>query len=204
MARIKPIRFPSPIADVIIHALLDDRKTMIRLPMKPQPEPFGKAYLHRGAICSRNGLLNLASYRPGDILYVQEAFDKEPVTPDGSCNWDGVWYYRADGECRPVAWRGNWHPSVHMPKAAARIFLRVTGVSMEHLQDISDDDVLAEGTPDSGSAGANLGYFADNLWAGAIKSADCALYGWAANPWVEVIRFERISKELVVREGFCG
>lgn len=75
-------------------------------------------------------------YNPGDILYVRETYDELPVKPD--CSWSGgktYLYYRADGDLRPEVWRGNWKPSIYMPKAAARLFLRVTDVRAERLQE---------------------------------------------------------------------
>ena len=80
----------------------------------------------------------------------------------------------------------RWHPSIHMPKEAARLFLRATGVRVERLQDIDDDGVVAEGL--------KIGDAFDVLWDSTIKPADLPLYGWDANPWVWVIEFERCEK----------
>lgn len=88
-----------------------------------------------------------------------------------------------------------------MPKEAARLFLRVTDVRVERLQNISDKDIIREGTPDSGRLEANRGYFADDIWDETIKKADLSRYGWDANPWVWVIEFERISKEEAMKSG---
>lgn len=204
MAKIKQIRFHS---DEMIRALLDGRKTVTRLPMKPQPgHPVPgryNCYIYCGIPWELDDLMSFAPYCLGDILYVREAWGDYSECQTGGA---GYYLYRADypDGTKTCDFDGNicdlprWRPSIHMPREAARIFLRVAGVGMEYLQDISDGDVLAEGTPDSGSAGANLGYFADNLWDSAIKSADRSLYGWVANPWVWVVRFERISKELAI------
>lgn len=73
-----------------------------------------------------------------------------------------------------------------MPKEAARLFLRVTGVRVERLQDIDDDGVVAEGL--------KIGDDFDVLWDSTIKKDDLPLYGWDANPWVWVIEFERREK----------
>lgn len=81
----------------------------------------------------------------------------------------------------------KWHPSIHMPKEAARLFLRVADVRVEQLQDIDDDGVVAEGM--------EIGAHFDELWDSTIKPANRPIYGWAANPWVWVIEFERISEE---------
>ena len=104
-----------------------------------------------------------------------------------------------------------WRPSIHMPREAARIFLRVTDVRAERLQDITELDILEkEGVtvdfPQPKPSYMSLAYtetrlkpavrkaFVD-LWNSTIKPADRTLYGWDANPWAWVIEFERISRE---------
>lgn len=117
---------------------------------------------------------------PGDILYVRETWT----------SFVGSYLYRADqkpGMKNP----GKWRSSIHMPREAARIWLRVTDVRVERLQEIDGAGVYAEGT--NGSFGATRGAFID-LWDSTIKPADRERYGWAANPWVWVIEFERCGK----------
>ena len=138
-------------------------------------------------------------YRPGDILYVRETWT----------SLVGSYIYKADqkpGMKNP----GKWNPSIHMPREAARIFLRVTGVRVERLQDMTEADAVAEGfeailcdhpggypCTDCMNTGylepAMLGFV--ETWDSTIKPSDRALYGWDANPWVWVIAFERISRE---------
>lgn len=143
-----------------------------------------------------------APYRPGDILYVRETWAPWSRT-------DGIApeiHYKADGEMLPGV---KWRPSIHMPREAARIFLRVTGVGVERLQDITEEQARAEGAepfmmtvdvdkPDGEKRWKEilpaLSMF-PNLWDSTIKPADRDLYGWAANPRVWVIEFERISRE---------
>ena len=102
-----------------------------------------------------------------------------------------------------------WHPSIHMPREAARIFLRLTDVRVERLQDITAEGALDEGTnvefPEPKPSYISLAYtemrlkpaarqsFA-SLWDSTIKPADRPTYGWEANPWVWVIEFERCEK----------
>lgn len=85
-----------------------------------------------------------------------------------------------------------------MPKKAARIFLRVTGVYIERLQDITAAECVHEGIPRESLVEVGeefaIGQFSD-LWDSTVKKADRQIYGWDANPWVWVIKFERISKE---------
>lgn len=85
----------------------------------------------------------------------------------------------------------DWYPSIHMPKEAARIFLRVTDVRVERLQDITDEETRKEGCNDYTSTA--LGYF--YIWNGTVKKSDLAKYGWDANPWVWVVEFERVEVE---------
>jgi hypothetical protein len=84
----------------------------------------------------------------------------------------------------------RWHPSIHMPKEAARIFLRVTNVRVERLQDMTDDDAEAEGCFDYTSTA--LGF--PDVWDSTIKKSNLDFYGWDANPLVWVIEFERCEK----------
>ena len=84
----------------------------------------------------------------------------------------------------------KWRPSIHMPREAARIFLRVTGVRVERLQDVKYFDCLAEGIPYRQMEADIVQDFAA-LWDRTIKPADLPTFGWAANPWVWVIEFER-------------
>lgn len=138
-------------------------------------------------------------YRPGDILYVRETW---ALIPD-----DGYKYrysFRANEENIPIE---RWYPSIHMPKEAARIFLRVTDVRVERLQEIDEDGSIAEGCsagrfettggpwgveddPDEWTAREDFSH----VWDSTIKPADRERYGWAANPWVWVIEFERCEK----------
>lgn len=122
---------------------------------------FGVAPPHSRVPCGSS--LFRPRYWPGDILYVRETFTEE----------GGRYYYRADFEsdwldpcetlsggypadcrhrncdtCCAEGERIRWKPSIHMPKEAARIFLRVKRVSVERLQDITEADAIREGVPD--------------------------------------------------------
>ena len=135
---------------------------------------------------------------PGDILYVRETWKKAP---------NGYYYYE-DWQRNDIADITKWKPSIHMPKEAARIWLKVTNVRVERLQDIDEDGAVKEGIPWSEcrnckapfgcDACAGEGYdeidaFAE-LWDSTIKKIDLDFYGWNANPWVWVIEFERCEK----------
>lgn len=137
-------------------------------------------------------------YRPGDILYVRETWAAWSRTYGAV----PVLYYKADGDAPDGI---KWRPSIHMPREAARIFLRVTDVRVERLQDITEEQARAEGAIDNRHFLHNPDneyetlhsareHFA-GIWDSTIKPADHDLYGWDANPWVWVIEFEQISRE---------
>ena len=136
-------------------------------------------------------------HQPEDILYVQETWqylyelDGNEEIIEGT----GRYYYAATDQLpcngyidsRGVSHENiPWKPSIHMPKEAARIFLKVTDIRPERLQDIDDNGVVAEGL--------QIGDPFDDLWNSIIKKADQDRYGWDANPWVWVIEFERCEK----------
>ncbi len=148
---------------------------------------------------------------PGDILYVRETWCRfdcehcdgdiltgEPLKDD--CldeTIGGCWMYRASNI---IGGDARWRPSIHMPKEAARIFLRVRSVYAELLQDINGYGVLAEGV-DNGRSNPIMGERWENmqrmaysdLWNSTVKKSDLDKYGWNANPWVWVIEFERLE-----------
>ena len=142
-----------------------------------------------------------APYQPGDILYVREAWQylyeldgNEQIIED-----TGKYYYAATDTIPFDTYvdengvnhdHAPWRPSIHMPKEAARIWLKVTDVRVERLQDMTDDDAEAEGCFDYTSTA--LGF--PDVWDSTIKKSDLDSYGWDANPWVWVIEFERCEK----------
>ena len=139
-----------------------------------------------------------------DILYVRETWTILPGTPGDNFRPSGVYYYKADGDMRPDRFRDNgWHPSIHMPKEAARIFLRVQDVHVERVQEITGAECVREGIPQESlkevGEAFTVGQFAD-LWDSTVKPADLHCYGWDANPWVWVIDFERISRDEALKE----
>lgn len=188
---IKPILFNSE----MVRAILDGRKSYTRRIIKPQPTA------HYGTQCV------IPPYKPGDILYVRETWCGLPVNEAGHFRGHPIYYYKADGDLRPEGWRGAWRPSIHMPKEAARIWLKVTDVRVERLRDITEDGAKDEGA--NWKNGQNVGWeekmkrtaterFAEN-WDSTIKKSDRERYGWEANPWVWAIEFERCEKPEEVR-----
>ena len=202
----KPILFNTE----MVCAILDGRKTQTRRVIKPQPpdgkkpmvDPFYGTYGYERADEKRT------PYAIGDILWVRETWKNATGDPAGGgyALFD-TYVYKADGKAKddyPVdelMVEDRWHPSIHMPRQAARLFLRVTGVRIERLQAIQTMDAVAEG--------ADARWYQDEwgnpiyentpidvfseLWDSTIKKSDLPLYGWDANPWVWVISFERIQ-----------
>lgn len=207
---IKPILFNTE----MVRAILDGRKTctrrVIELPENMDGVPVGKSgdssnplgFMYPGGI-------KRPPYQPGDILYVRETWCALPVNEAGHMRGHSIYYYRADGDLRPEGWRGKWRPSIHMPKEAARIWLKVTDVRVERLQEIDEDGVWDEGfkfkppcltrvsadghTCDlDGPCMSSIKYcdmtigelFGRELWNSTIKKSDLNRYGWDANPWV--------------------
>lgn len=149
-----------------------------------------------------------------DLLYVRETWNygfvdsdcKEYCPPEywfEELDWNGKdhellrgisrFWYLAD-EDEPLSGL-KWRPSIHMPKAAARIWLKVENVSVQRLKDITEEDAVAEGCQAQGIFETPRNYFA------ALWNTTCGVAGkkapenWASNPWVWVIRFKRIERE---------
>lgn len=204
---IQPILFNKQISTEMVRAILDGRKTCTRRLVKflPGENSQWTGYIKDGLMLynGRNEpCIRKVPYQLGDILYVRETWCGLPVNEAGHMRGHTIYYYKADGELRPKGWRGTWHPSIHMPKEAARIWLKVTDVRVERLQEISEDGAKAEGA--NFKNGKNVGFeekmnrtaierFAE-IWNSTIKKSDLDRYGWDANPWVWVIEFERCEK----------
>lgn len=205
----KPILFKTE----MVRAILDGRKSCTRRIVKPQqlvgllpdkckngvPEEFLKEKkLMFKPYCNMTDieLINTAykaPYQRGDILYVRETW----------CKGLERYIYRADYSDTEKFYRDGkeiemkWHPSLHMPKDAARIFLRVTNVRVERLQEITTNQIEQEGVETEYLHvlnGEEKKYAFQNLWNSTIKKSDLDRYGWDANPYVWVIEFERCEK----------
>ena len=138
--------------------------------------------------------------QPGDILYVRETWNTTddcglfPPWPSTGTHY----MYLADAPDSPEAKEARWRPSIHMPKEAARIFLRVTNVRVEQLWDITAEECVREGILKESLTEVGYKFTKEqfkNLWDSTVKPDDKYKYGWIANPWVWVIEFERISRE---------
>lgn len=195
MEKLKPILFNTD----MVRAILDGRKGCTRRLVKNDVEAVLNSPYHQAhpEVEDKQIISKLCNppYKTGDILYVRETWCALPVNEAGHMRGHCVYYYRADGDLRPEGWRGKWHPSIHMPREAARIWLKVTDVRVERLQKITEVQAQAEGCNSGLLTGACTarGQFED-LWNTTIKKSDLDRYGWNANPWVWVIEFERCEK----------
>lgn len=186
----------------MVRAILDGRKTQTRRPMKPQPDPrfcdpiwqYGSDWVPNQCV---NADLRGAPSRfqcpfgqPGDRLWVRETWRMDP--------WNIAAEYRATTSAL-LEHIAPWRPSIHMPRWASRITLEIVRVSIERVQDITEEGANAEGCVDGGC-----------LACGKREPCRCAtsrfsrrdsfaelwrsIYGtWSANPWVWVVEFRRVQ-----------
>jgi hypothetical protein len=213
----------------MVRAILEGRKTQTRRVMKVQPWPdatvkvgpyhphwidrngesqpgpatFGAVWDHQDIVNGGDAGLRCPYGQPGDLLWVRETWGHT-----GTGVWSvGQVYYAQDGGIiyradHPNA-AGSWFSPLHMPRWASRITLRITDIRVERLQDITEDDAIAEGValeryvPVSDSAGKHSSGEAEStdpveeyrdLW-NKIKGPGA----WEANPWVWVVAFERVK-----------
>ena len=190
----------------MVRAILDGRKTVTRRVVKPSigdscpncgqiHSEFTKIKTVQNLYCTRCGFPHKAPYQSGDILYVRESIWQKvghTLNVDGETEvvWIRLFKYVASDE-NPESWEWVRRSSIHMPKEAARIWLKVTNVKVERLKDIDTLGCQCEGI-DITRNGVFKRF--SLLWNSTIKKADLDRYGWEANPWVWVIRFERCEK----------
>ena len=200
--RIKPILFSTD----MVRAIREGRKTVTRRDPFQTPPDYDVLKGHyrdsRGRLCAvfqcRKDLTTeavYARYDRGDILWVRETWSPVLVRPKR-------YIYKVDAERgigEGVGLPIKWHPSIHMPKEAARLFLRVAGVRVEQLRDMVLGDVLVEGITEADTYESTWERW-HQTWNSTIKPADHERYGWQANPWVWIIQFERCEKP----EGWPG
>lgn len=174
----------------MVRAILEGQKTQTRRVIKPQPTSPRWNNIGWLGWNDGHGYRMKPPCEDGDVLWVRETW----------CKDDSRYLYRANyGENEHFYQNGNeiamhWHPSIHMPKEAARIFLRAKDVRVDGLQAMDEEADIAEGFADS-PAGTDspLTRFSE-FWDKTIKREDLREFGWHADPWVWVIEFERCEK----------
>lgn len=222
----KPILFNTE----MVKAILDGRKTVTRrvlaegecfdkrhgLDREPYKFKTGEWRFDKQTAVDDYKTYTLKSpYQPGDVLYVRETWRIRNCIGDYAKGTKRIEIeYRAGGDSHIMyptdpdfdKWRqgAKWHPSIHMPKKAARLFLQVTDVRAERLQDITPVGLRMEGIQVSPifdpwdceiSPEAMRRFEFERIWDSTIKKKYITQFGWNANPWVWVIEFERISRE---------
>jgi hypothetical protein len=185
----RPILFSAE----MVRAILKGRKTQTRRVMKPQPstvDDAGRWYrMKSGGESLMTSAYPCPYGAPGDTLWVRETWTQYPIelNPEPCDAW-----YKATSNGPPPPFK--WRPSIHMPRWASRITLRITDIRVERLQDISEDDARAEGVSSEWDDYERYGqsepyrYGFSALWS-EINGPDA----WDANPWVWVISFERVK-----------
>ena len=207
----KPILFNTE----MVRAILDGRKTVTRrcvkykysnTEMQMRTDKYGTSLIEiqkdvEGETFGKNEdgttwrkllayIEKVPPFKVNDILYVRETWNE----------WEGGYVYKAWNEpFHQVGAYGTWRPSIHMPKEAARIFLKVTGVRVERLHDMTGSDAVREGTKETFPPLA-VDEFRD-IWDSTIKKDQLQYYSWDANPYVWVIEFEVIDKAAALKEG---
>ncbi|HIE1504200.1 TPA: hypothetical protein ACXJSP_000187 [Pseudomonas aeruginosa] len=194
----RPILFTGP----MVRAILEGRKTVTRRVVSPQPDFLGSmvdpntpfktldAGLHARITCPYG--------EPGDRLWVRETWGLQVRSYGGGAgefivyratNPDAIYCRSSEGREYPVKWK----PSIHMRRHSSRILLEITAVRVERLQDISNDQAIAEGIDTH-----PMGFYGNGCITagGAFLELWESINGdgrWADNPWVWVIEFKRVA-----------
>lgn len=190
---------PILFSTTMVKAILEGRKTMTRrvidLPEEPIKIGWGwttvidkYGYEQPGKECfaawGENWHVKIR-YATGDLLWVRETWS----------DFYGDIIYKADED--RVTEKFRWNPSLFMPKTAARIWLEVTDVRVERLQDITEDDAKKEGVTVDGHEEIWYRENFKDLWDGLNAKRG---YGWEVNPWVYAITFKREEKNGIGKE----
>lgn len=180
----KPILFNTE----MVQAILEGRKTVTRRKIDRDITNFCDVEVDGTLLDYQNchgdfiNPIDLCRYKVGDILYVRETWSKL-TDAKGSARI----VYKATDEypfCTKYICKFRWKPSIHMPKEAARIFLKVNNVKVEKLQDMTQEDCIKEG----------CGELSEEQFAEFWNSLNAKRgYGWKVNPWVWVVEFERVE-----------
>ena len=193
MSRVLPILFNTD----MVRAILAGRKTITRRIVKHNVDAILNSPYHKehSEVPDKALIEKLCRppYQTGDILYVRETW---------GYGYDKEYIYKADDKLADLPLFKNstkmiYRPSIHMPKEAARIFLRVTDVRVERLKEITAGGIRNEGLSSMSVHAGDMGIAQAEfkiIWNSTIKKTDLDKYGWDANPWVWVIEFEQCGK----------
>ena len=180
----------------MVKAILNDSKTQTRRVLKPQPDTSGGLLSSAVApfwLPPQEYINKYCRYKVGDRLWVKETFDYI-VEHDGSLKY----FYKADYNDTMPKDIYKWHPSIYLPRKASRLLLNITDIGLQRLQDITFEDVVAEGAEYMLSA---------DIWEKELPNPVIVFlgywnsinakrgYGWDINPFVWRINFIKIEEE---------
>lgn len=202
--RERPILFN----DQMVRAILEGRKTVTRRVVKDTGLYAIDAAIHGNdvALREREALSTRCPYgEPGDRLWVRETWGLQVRSYGGGAgefivyratNPDAIYCRSSEGREYPVKWK----PSIHMRRHSSRILLEITAVRVERLQDISEEQALAEGVRGEPCDHARQACSDIGCWGDTAKGAFGFLWeqlngagAWQANPWVWVVEFKRVT-----------
>ena len=200
----------------MVRAILYGRKTQTRRPISGLDNELiqhAPELRNDGGWWFGNGYGFYPPCRPGDVLWVRETWATTEQAGAHPCDAGAV--YRATDPDWDEMEGWKWRPSIHMPRKFARLFLRVESVSVERIQDISEEDAKAEGIRPFFLGGAiepsswgldtpNMGFGGPGDWtfcATAKKAfsrlwAHCYAGSWGRNDWVWATKFSVIENYL--------
>lgn len=198
----RPILFSGEMVRAILAGTKTQTRRVVKVPLwdPPMERAFAPGCgIWRGADSSE---VRCPYGSAGSRLWVREAFARDYFSATPYLPPEQRHGYRADWTQRAAdtAPEPKWTPSIHMPRWASRLTLEVTGVRVERLQDISEEDARAEGIVESGTAPGWFKPKADGSFADPARGAFQLLWesingaeSWAANPWVWVVEFRRVE-----------
>jgi len=203
----------------MVRAVLDGVKTQTRRPLKVQPpsDEYELLNIMSSTERSREGKSHWAILNDSktNVLKSDERYFACPFGQIGDRIWVRETFASIFKDEGPVCYRatdssmhsGAWTPSIHMPRWASRITLEITNIRVERVQDISEQDAIADGfkalpgckwhTFEEADAGMPMH---DHTACDAFEAFWCNQYGeesWSSNDWVWVIEFKRIDNQQV-------
>lgn len=205
----RPILFSGP----MVRAIMQGNKTQTRRVIKPQPSrtindwshdaEAGEIVMYRGQVYRLNESRGRNKRAPGELVpqlvgnrygqvgdrfWVREAWAGK----------SGHVFYRADDDSHLMHWPDKWRPSIFMPRWVSRLTLEITGMRIERLQEITEEDAAAEGTATISmgdmprQAVWNERQDFAQLWDSINLKRG---HGWDTNPMVQVIEFKLVDQE---------
>lgn len=164
-----------------VRATMKGKKTQTRRIIKPQPsnmdDKLRRSYVESDA---------LWKYPVGSMLWVRETWAPFPDDPPWRAEYKADGEIGEDGQHVPM-WSKRWRPSIHMPRWASRLTLRITDVRVQRLQEITEEDAIAEGCE------YKPGMTCRNVFAALWDSINGKRATWSSNPWVYAISYEIVK-----------